>query len=116
MEGRAAVISHLEQHLALHLRALELPEPEQEYRFHPKRKWRFDMAYPGQRIAIEVEGGTFSNGRHTRGTGFTADCEKYNTAAIMGWCVLRFTGGMIESGAAVETVKAALEAKTIGAI
>ena len=61
-----------------------------EHRFHPKRKWRFDFAIPHQRIAIEVEGGIYTQGRHTRGSGFSKDCEKYNTATAMGWAVLRF--------------------------
>jgi hypothetical protein len=42
------------------------------------------------RVAVEVEGGAFSGGRHTRGMGFVADCEKYNVAALDGWLVLRF--------------------------
>jgi very-short-patch-repair endonuclease len=62
-----------------------------EYRFHPVRKWRFDYANPMYMVAIEIEGGVFSNGRHTRGKGFVNDMEKYNTATAMGWRVLRFT-------------------------
>ena len=62
-----------------------------EWRFHPQRKWRFDYAVPAARVAIEVEGGVFTGGRHTTGAGFTADLEKYNTAESMGWHVLRIT-------------------------
>lgn len=62
-----------------------------EYRFHEQRKWRFDYALPGQRIALEVEGGVWTQGRHTRPKGFLGDMEKYNTAAVMGWRVLRTT-------------------------
>jgi len=67
----------------------------QEYRFHPTRRWRFDFAFPKQKVAVEVEGGAYTRGRHTRGSGFTADCEKYSHAAAMGWKVLRFTGEQI---------------------
>lgn len=67
-----------------------------EHRFHSKRRWRFDIAFPDQKLAIEIEGGAFSMGRHVRGKGYEADCEKYNTAVCMGWKVLRYTTGMIK--------------------
>lgn len=62
-----------------------------ELLFHPTRKWRFDYAIPAAMVAIEVEGGAYTQGRHTRGRGFEADMEKYNTAEAMGWHVLRVT-------------------------
>lgn len=62
-----------------------------EYKFHPTRKWRFDYANLEHKIAIEVEGGAFTNGRHTRGKGFINDMEKYNEAIILGWKVFRVT-------------------------
>jgi very-short-patch-repair endonuclease len=62
---------------------------ELEYRFHPVRRWRFDMAFPEPKVAVEIEGGVWTGGRHVRGKGFRKDCEKYNTAAAMGWRVLR---------------------------
>ncbi len=73
---------------------LELPVPE--YKFCPDRRWRFDFAYPHYKIALEYEGGTWAAGRHTRGSGFAKDCEKYNRAAVMGWTVLRYTSNMID--------------------
>jgi len=85
-----------------------LPAPIREYQFHPTRKWRFDFAYPDAKVAIEVEGGSFSSGRHTRGAGFEGDCEKYNAAAIRGWCVLRVTPRMIEDGRALSWLRRAL--------
>jgi len=99
--------SRLEATLALHMKAAGL-EPEPEYRFHPHRLWRFDFAFPAQKVAIECEGGTWTNGRHTRGSGFEKDCEKYNAATIAGWRVLRFTGDMIKSGEALQVIEAAL--------
>ena len=62
-----------------------------EYRFHSTRKWRFDYAIPEHKIAIEVEGGVWTGGRHTSPQGFLGDMEKYNTATVMGWRVLRTT-------------------------
>ena len=97
--------SNLELELLLQIRILELPEPEREYRFHPTRKWRFDFAYPERMLAIEIEGGTYSGGRHTRGQGFENDCEKYNAATLMGWRVLRYTAKMIESGEAINQIE-----------
>jgi hypothetical protein len=59
--------------------------------FHPKRKWRFDYAFPAQKIALEVEGGIFTGGRHTRAKGFLGDIEKYNQATLLGWRLFRVT-------------------------
>lgn len=64
--------------------------PEREYKFHEKRKWRFDYAWPDKKIAVEKEGGVWSHGRHTRGSGFVKDMEKYNEAGRLGWRVFRF--------------------------
>ena len=107
-----------------------LAMPELEYRFHPTRKWRFDMAYPDEMLAIEIEGGIYGRavrcnncgqqvmkhtkggrmvivregGRHNTGKGIEKDAEKYNEAALLGWKVLRFTSDMIQDGRAIETI------------
>ena len=60
-----------------------------EYRFHPTRRWRFDFAIPEEKVAVEVEGGVWTGGRHTDGSGFVKDMEKYNEATMRGWAVLR---------------------------
>lgn len=62
-----------------------------EYIFHPTRKWRFDYSLPQYKIAIEVDGGVWINGRHNRASGYLKDLEKFNAAASMGWVVLKFT-------------------------
>lgn len=62
-----------------------------EYRFDATRRWRFDYAFPAQRVALEVEGGAWTQGRHTRPRGFLNDLEKYNAATVQGWRVLRTT-------------------------
>jgi very-short-patch-repair endonuclease len=62
------------------------PRPEREYRFHPTRRWRFDFAWPAEKLAVEIEG----RGRHQTFIGFRNDCEKYNAALLLGWRVLRF--------------------------
>jgi very-short-patch-repair endonuclease len=67
------------------------------------------MAYPDMMLAVEVEGGTWINGRHSRGAGMEKDMDKYNTAALDGWTVLRFTGNMIKSGMAIQQIQRAFE-------
>ena len=69
-----------------------------ELQFHPTRKWRFDYAWEGQKIAVEVHGGVYRQGRHTRGEGFTNDREKMNEAALLGWTVIEVTPEHIKSG------------------
>lgn len=97
--------SHLEALLAQQMEVLGIPEPAREYKFCLPRRWRFDFAWPSQRIAVEVEGGTWNYGRHQRPLGFENDCEKYNEAAFLGWRVFRFTKNMIESGDALATIQ-----------
>jgi len=63
----------------------------EEHRFHPKRKWRFDIALPEHKIAIEYEGVFRGKSRHTTPIGYTKDTEKYNQAAMLGWKILRYT-------------------------
>jgi hypothetical protein len=74
------------------------PDPTTELLFHPKRKWRFDYAWPTRMIAIEVHGGIHSGGRHTRGRGFVEDRAKMNEATLLGWTVLEVTPEHIKSG------------------
>jgi len=99
--------SRLEAELSLHMRAAGL-NPEPEFRFAPPRRWRFDFAFPDQKVAIECEGATWINGRHNRGAGFQKDLEKYNQASLLGWVLLRFTGDQIRSGQALAQIEAAL--------
>lgn len=86
-----------------------IPEPIPEYRFAPPRKWKFDGAYPDKKIAVELEGGTWVQGRHTRPIGFTKDCIKYNAAAALGWRVFRFTGDMLDDPRNLDALKEVLD-------
>ena len=72
------------------------PELTKEHRFHPHRRWRLDYYHASTRTAVELEGGLFSGGRHTRAAGFLGDCEKYNAAAMMGITVLRLGTGQVD--------------------
>ncbi len=62
-----------------------------EHRFHPTRRWRFDLAVMGPPVlvAVEIEGGVWVRGAHVRGAHFRQDIEKYAEAACLGWRVIR---------------------------
>lgn len=81
--------SHIEEHFASLNKAMKLGFIR-EHRFHPTRRWRFDFADEEKKIAVEIEGGIFMAGAHTRGVGYQKDTEKYNQATILGWKVLRY--------------------------
>lgn len=108
------------QLLLLQLKAEGLPQPELEYMFHHTRRWRFDAAFPwreilhaGERwhrpIAVEIDGAVWTQGRHTRGSGYVKDMEKLNAAAELGWFVFRFSPQMVESGEAIRQLKRILK-------
>ena len=111
----AALMDYAET-LLIQLHLSGLPQPEREFTFHKKRKWRFDLAWPTLLIAVEVEGGIWSGGRHVRGEGYEADCEKYNEAQLSGWMVLRFTPGMIKRGEAGGVIEKAIRRALDGEI
>ena len=79
------------------------PEYVREHKFCPQRNWRFDFAWPDSHVAVECEGGIWKKnkdgsrgGRHNHPMRFEDDCEKYNTAQLMGWIVIRLTESMLK--------------------
>ena len=109
--------SRAEQELVLMLRAHAqeaetkkeaqfLKSYTREYRFNQQRRWRFDFAWIDHKIAIEVEGVVGgAGGRHQRAGGFSNDCEKYNSAIIDGWRILRYTQKQIAQMCAINDLK-----------
>jgi hypothetical protein len=83
---------------------LGIPLPQDEIQFKNYRKWSFDFAWPEHLLALEVEGGGWSKGRHTRGTGFRNDLKKYMAATLAGWTLIRVDPGMIQSGYAARMI------------
>ena len=104
-------VSELEETFAFHLKAKKMLGWLREHKFHPQRRWRLDFYHPAYNLAVEIEGGAWISGRHTRGAGFIADMLKYNAAAEMGIAVLRFDGGMVKSGEAIEQVERIINTK-----
>lgn len=86
-----------------------LPAAVPEYRFHPDRKWRFDFAFVKKRVAVEVQGGIWIHGRHTRGAALKKEWEKLNTAAGMGWRILYCEPNDIFEPGFIELLKTALK-------
>ncbi|MGQ8976020.1 hypothetical protein [Acinetobacter schindleri] len=98
------VPNEFEAKLARELKTLKI-DFEQEFYFHPDRKWRADFHLIGKKILVEVEGGIWNGGRHTRGKGYLGDIEKYNAATMMGYQVIRFSTDQVKSGHAIQQIE-----------
>lgn len=92
--------------------APDAPAPTAQFKFHPTRRWKFDFAWVvGERkIAVELEGGVYTGGRHTRAGGFIGDCDKYNAAVTLGWKLLRYTTAHLDNdpSAVIEQIRGLL--------
>ena len=112
VRARCSEKTKLEDLFIDQMEKLGVPAWEREHQFAKPRRWRFDFAWPDRKLAVEIDGGTWSGGRHVRGAGYRKDCVKLNTAALRGWTVLRYTSDVIRSGAAAREVAAALKGAT----
>jgi very-short-patch-repair endonuclease len=101
--------------LELHCKAMKLPLPAKEHRFHPDRRWRFDYAFIADRLAVEIEGGIWIKGKCGRGgahslpSNILRDMEKNNAAVLLGWRILRFTPEQVKNGTAILMIEKALK-------
>lgn len=100
-------VSEPEEQLAWQLRAEGLTF-EREYRFHESRLWRLDFWFAGARLAVEIDGGGWVQGRHSRGDGIERDCEKSSHVAMAGYRLMRVTPGQIKRGEALKWIQVAL--------
>lgn len=118
------------------LRRFGLPRFERHHLFAKQalgRKWEFDHASLQYMLAVEIEGIVVQwawiaqkdeggrivrcerelivRGRHASVGGFNEDCEKYASAAMLGWTVIRFTPKQVEDGTAIDYTQRVLAAK-----
>jgi very-short-patch-repair endonuclease len=109
-------MSEAELLLAVQLEQAGIPF-EREYRFAPPRKWRADfhirlprdpLLNDYRNFLVEIDGGGWVQGRHTRGSGFEKDAEKASAAAILGYRVIRCTPRQVENGLALSWIRQAL--------
>lgn len=100
--------SMLEVVLKNRLEHAGLPLGETQFRFIEGRQHRFDRAWPEHMVAVEIQGGVYSDDGHGRKSIVARDCLKLSLAAALGWRVLPLTKDMIESGQAVELIRQAL--------
>ncbi len=85
-----------------------LPMPVRELRFaweSMRRKWQFDFAWEPERIALECDGGLFSQGGHVRGKHIQDTHEKLNAAAELGWRVLYCVPKTLNTASTIELVR-----------
>ena len=75
-----------------------IERPSSEVRFAPPRRWRLDFAWGRHKVALEVQGGIWVAGRHSRGSGLLKEYEKMNAAAVRGWRVCYCTPDTLPTG------------------
>ena len=95
-----------EDMLAFQLDAMRV-QYKREWRIHPERRFRADFWLPAHRLVVEVEGGGWVNGRHSRGSGIESDAEKSAYIAMMPARLLRVTPKQIKDGRALTWIEAA---------
>lgn len=108
-EAEEVTKSHLEEQMWAQLQQASLATGcVRQHRFCPPRRWTWDFAWIDRALAVEIDGGGFVYGRHNRPGGQEKDYEKANTATLLGWRVLRFTGRMLNEDQAVPFIKQVL--------
>ena len=105
--------SALENLFAMQLDSAGLTGYVREYRAIPGRKFRFDFAFLRERLLVEINGGTYNGGAHSRGVGLNRDYEKGNLAVVNNWRVLSFDTKQVKSGAALEVVEQLINNQSI---
>lgn len=85
-----------------------------------KRRYRFDLAVPGLKIALEIHGGAYitrkdggTGGAHHSIEGRARDMAKGNLAAVMGWIVIEVSPNELSDGTAFHWIEEALETRKV---
>ena len=82
--------ARLQAQLILELQALGVPSPSvDKVQFHPVRNWRFDLAWPDVKLAVEIDGGSKGKSAHFSRRGFARDQYRSFEAWRLGWHVVR---------------------------
>lgn len=81
-----------------------------------KRRYRFDLAIPGLKVALEIHGGAYitrsdggTGGAHHSIEGRARDMAKGNLAAVMGWIVIEVSPKEVSDGTAFDWLAKAIE-------
>jgi len=88
------------------VRTAGLPEPEHQRVICDRH---VDFAWPDRRVCVEIQGGSWTRGAHTRGAGYAKDRMLNNKRQLAGWIVLEFTSDHLDADEAVPVVARALE-------
>lgn len=82
-----------------------------QYEFHPERNWRIDLAWPAQKLAVEVDGAV-----HRIKGRFDSDLEKHQALFLDHWRLLRVSNKQVRDGEAVKLVARALAPRETEAV
>lgn len=91
-----------------------------EHRFSPPRRWRIDVAIlDGPTLhatagvtpvlAVEIQGGVYIAGRHSRGAAMEKEYEKLAALAAHGYRLICATPRQVQDGTCWQWIQAALE-------
>lgn len=72
------------------------------------KDYRYDVAFPEKRVAVEINGSVWQKGGHNTGKGLIRDYDKLNQAQLLGWQVYVFTPDQVKSGHAISVIEQAL--------
>ena len=105
-----------ERKLAWQLHVATTFHVEQQYAFHPERKFRADFAVwasaekEGRPLLVEVDGAKRGKpGAHQRVDGIDYDCRRVAEAMALGYLVLRCSSRMVQDGTALKYIEALVE-------
>lgn len=71
------------------------------------REFRADFAFVRgiEKLAVEIDGGTWNGGKHGRGSGIATDQEKTHYYAILRWYLIRVSPDDVKRGLAIQLIK-----------
>ena len=73
----------------------------QQVKAIPGRNFKFDFACEKLRILVELQGGNYQHGAHSRPMGLKRDYQKANLAQRHGWTIYQFDSDSVRDGEAI---------------